>query len=94
MSIFSVSVPKAPEMYQWFENQELSEAVSSVNVDQVDPPSASIHEILEASRLSKNKDLLQLLGEKSLLDSGLRKFKYMAYVVCDCCLLNLFVSAN
>lgn len=61
---FLYSVPKGgPGLYQWFENQALSEAVSSVNVDQVDPHSASIQEILEASRLSKNKDLLQLLGE-------------------------------
>ncbi|KAJ7380011.1 hypothetical protein OS493_012773 [Desmophyllum pertusum] len=57
-------VPKGgPGLYQWFENQALSEAVSSVNVDQVDPHSASIQEILEASRLSKTKDLLQLLDE-------------------------------
>lgn len=41
--------------------------MSSVNVDPVDPHSASIQEILEASRLSKNKDLLQLLGKKSAL---------------------------
>lgn len=59
------SVQKGPGLYQWYENQALSEAVSSVNVDQVDPHSASIQEILEASRLSKNKDLLQLLGKKS-----------------------------
>jgi len=62
-----VSVPKGPGLYQWFENQALSEAVSSVNVDPVDPHSASIQEILEASRLSKNKDLLQLLGKESAL---------------------------
>lgn len=66
-SFLFVSVPKGPGLYQWFVNQELSEAVSSVNVDQVDPHSASIQEILEASRLSKNKDLLQLLGKKSAL---------------------------
>lgn len=57
------SVPRVTGLYQWFDNQALSEEASSVNVDQIEHPSASIQEILEASRLSKNKDLLQLLGE-------------------------------
>jgi len=74
-SFLFVSVPKGSGLYQWFENQELSEAVSSVNVDQVDPHSASIQEILEASRLSRNKDLLQLLGKKSALAKLDRKLE-------------------
>ena len=39
--------------------------MSSVNVGQMDHhnPSFTIHEILEASRLNKNKDILQLLGK-------------------------------
>ena len=37
--------------------------MSSVNVDQVDFHNPSIQEILEASRLNKNKDILQLLGK-------------------------------
>lgn len=61
-------MPKGPELDQWFENQALSEAVSSVNVDQMDPQNPSIHEILEASRLNKHKDILQLLGKSSIFE--------------------------
>lgn len=60
------SLPKGSGLDQWFENQALSEAVSSVNVDQVDLHNPSIQEILEASRLNKNKDILQLLGKGPL----------------------------
>ena len=60
---FFRSLSKGPGLEQWFDNQVLSEAVSSVNVDQVDPQNPSIQEILEASRLNKNKDILQLLGK-------------------------------
>ncbi|PFX27181.1 uncharacterized protein LOC111327951 [Stylophora pistillata] len=63
-------VPRGTGLYQWFDNQALSEEASSINVDHIEPPSASIQEILEASRLSKNKDLLQLLGEIGSDDSS------------------------
>lgn len=70
------SLPKGPALEQWFENQALSEAVSSVNVDHVDPHNPSLHEILEASRLNKNKDILQLLGEMTDI-----KFVFFCYEV-------------
>ena len=60
---FFCSLPKGSGLDHWFESQALSEAVSSVNVDHLDPHNPSIHEILEASRLNKNKDILQLLGK-------------------------------
>lgn len=60
---FFFSLPKGSGLDHWFESQALSEAVSAVNVDHLDPHNPSIHEILEASRLNKNKDILQLLGK-------------------------------
>ena len=60
---FFFSLPKGSGLDHWFESQALSEAVSAVNVDHLDHHNPSIHEILEASRLNKNKDILQLLGK-------------------------------
>ena len=57
-----LSVLKTSGLYHWFESQALSEAVSSIDVDQLDSSSASVQELMEPSRLNKNKDLLQLLG--------------------------------
>ncbi|XP_068690640.1 uncharacterized protein [Montipora foliosa] len=76
-------LPKGTELDQWFENQALSEAVSSVNVDQMDAQNPSIQEILEASRLNKNKDILQLLDEIGSGNSAVLGGHYWQDVGCN-----------